>query len=79
MIVKPTPEVVQALTNLRPSNDFQTVLEFLSAQREKARDETESTVEGPALWRAQGRSIFLRDFAALVAKAPNTLERFKSK
>ena len=77
--MKPTPEVTQALTNLRVSPDFEVVLEFLAAQRTVARDETETIVEGPLLWRAQGRSTFLRDFLKMNQGAPEQLQKFKSK
>jgi hypothetical protein len=77
--LKPTPELVQALVNLRPSHDFETVVQFFLAQRETARDECETYVEGPKLWRAQGRSAFIKEFLKLDEGAATTLEKFKSK
>lgn len=77
--MKPTPELVQALVNLRVSHDFDTVVQFLRAERETARDECESIIEGPKLWRAQGRSTFVKDFLTLDEDAAAALEKFKSK
>ena len=76
--MKPTPEIVQALTNLRVSDDFATVLDFLASERSAARDETETVVEGPKLWRAQGRSQHIKDFLKLNQEAPQHLEKFKA-
>jgi len=76
--LKPTQELVQALTNLRVSNDFDVVVEFLRAQRKVARDETESITDGPKLWRAQGRALFLKEFLALDENAATDLQKFKS-
>ncbi len=76
--MKPTPELVQALVNLRVSHDFDTVVQFLRAEREVARDECESIVEGPKLWRAQGRSGFIKDFLKIDEGAAASLEKFKS-
>lgn len=75
--MKPTPEIVQALTNLRVNSDFEVVLSFLASQREQARDDCETFVEGPKLWRQQGRATFVRDFFVLNEEAPKHLDKFK--
>jgi hypothetical protein len=76
--LKPTAEVVQALTNLRVSQDFEVVVLFLVEQRRIARDELESIPDGPKLWRAQGRSLFIKEFLALDENAASELQKFKS-
>lgn len=77
--MKPTPELAQALTNLRVNDDFAVVLDFLVGERSTARDETESLIEGPKLWRSQGKGLFIRDFLKINRDAPQDLEKFKSK
>ena len=77
--MKTNPDIAQALTNLRASTDFQTVLDFLASERSKARDDCESLTDGPKLWRAQGRSVFVREFFSVVESAPMDLQKFKDK
>ncbi len=76
--MKPTPELAQALTNLRVSDDFEVVVSFLREQREKARDDCESIIEGPKLWRAQGKAACLREFLGTTENAAILLDKFKS-
>lgn len=47
-------------------------------ERTRARDELESLVDGPKLWRAQGRAVLVRDFLKLYHEAPQQLQRFKA-
>ena len=77
--MKPTPEVVQSLVNLRVSPDFEVIVQFLRAQREMARDDCETIPDGVKLWRQQGRSACLKEFLELDEKAAVTLQKFKSK
>lgn len=77
--MKTNPKLAQALTNLRASTDFETVLDFFASERNVARDETESLVADEKLYRAQGRSLFLRDFLKMNEEAPRDLEKFKLK
>ena len=76
--MKPTPEVVQSLVNLRVSPDFEVVVQYLRAQRETSRDNCEILIEGPKLWREQGRSLCLKEFLVLDETAANHLQKFKS-
>jgi len=76
--LKPTPEVVQSLVNLRVSPDFEVIVQFLRAEREEARDNCETIPDGVKLWREQGRAGFLKDFLELDEKSAATLQKFKS-
>jgi hypothetical protein len=75
--LKSSPELAQALVNLRPNHDFEVVLEAFARARQEARDTCESTLEGPMLSRAQGEATFLKKFFKLNENAPNELELFK--
>lgn len=75
--MKTTPELAQALTNLRPNADFEVVLEFFARVREEARDECESVADDTVRLRAQGRGLFIRDFFKLSADAPLDTQKFK--
>lgn len=76
--MKPTPEVVQSLVNLRVSPDFEVVLSYLRDQREIARDNCETIPDGVKLWREQGRSLCLKQFLELDEKSALNLQKFKS-
>lgn len=75
--MKATPELAQALTNLRPNHDFEVVLEAFARARQEARDKCETFTDGPLLNRAQGEATFLKDFFKLNENAPKDLELFK--
>ncbi len=77
--MKPTPEIVQSLVNLRVSPDFGVVVQYLRAQREKSRDSCETIPDGVVLWREQGRALCLKEFLELDESAAETLQKFKSK
>lgn len=48
--------------NLRVSDDYQTVLEWLRTERKTARDELEQRTDPVALAQSQGKATFIRDF-----------------
>lgn len=74
--MKVTPEVAQALSNLRGNPDFQTVLKWV---RESGSKEQEKCVDadGLVLYRAQGSAKTLRDFSQAFDDAPDTLKKLK--
>lgn len=76
--MKTSADLAQALTNLRASTDFQTVLDFVVSERKVARDECEVHAADASLYRAQGRAAWLRDFLNMNEEAPQDLEKFKS-
>ena len=76
--MKTSPDLAQALTNLRASTDFKTVLDFIVSERSIARDECESHTALMPLYKAQGRAAWLKDFLKMNEKAPEDLEKFKS-
>ncbi len=53
-------------------------MQYLRAQRETARDNCETIVEGPKLWREQGRSLCLKQILELDEGAAAHLQKFKS-
>lgn len=75
--MKPTPELAQALTNLRANADFDVVLTAFARAREVARDQCEAHPADEKLFRAQGEAQFLRQFFRLNEAAPKDLELFK--
>lgn len=77
--MKPTPEVVQALANLRMSSDFKTFLEWIEAGLSDARDTCERHTADEKLYRAQGICQALRNIQETNEEAPKLLEQFKSK
>lgn len=77
--MKPTPEVVQALANLRPSHDFSTFLEWIEEGLESARDTCEKHTADEKLYRAQGICQALRNIKQVNEDAPVLLQKFKSK
>jgi hypothetical protein len=74
--LKLTPQLAQALTNLRVNADFKL---FLSALKEDEETETDTALktEGTQCARAQGAVLKLRQLQEQFMNAPNTLERFK--
>jgi hypothetical protein len=77
--LKPTPEVVQALTNLRVSTDFETFLDWIEEGLQSARDTCEKHTADEKLYRAQGRCETLRTILTTNTDAPKLLEHYKSK
>ena len=76
-MINPTPEVLQALTNLRVSSDFETVVEWLRENRKTARDKLEDHVEDKYFLRFQGEARFLKEFLELNDTAPQRLDKIK--
>jgi hypothetical protein len=70
------PKVYQALTNLRASVDFGTVVGALKIAEQEAIEQCYSC-EGTPLYRAQGAAKAYRELLELIATAPQTLEKFK--
>lgn len=77
--MKPTPELAQALTNLRSNHDFEVVLAAFARAREVARDQCETLPADEKLYRAQGEAAFLKSFFKLNEAAPKDLDLFKRK
>ena len=76
--MKPTPEVVQALANLRPSHDFKTFLDWIEAGLEAARDTCEKHTADEKLYRAQGNCQVLREIIEINEGSPELLQKFKA-
>ena len=76
--MKVTPEVAQALVNLRGSSDFQTLVQGLEEIVEKDRD-TCAAADGLLLYRAQGSVKSLSGILKAYADAPTILNKFKSR
>lgn len=77
-MIKPTPEVLQALTNLRVSTDFETVVEWLRENRKTARDKLEDHTEDKLFFRIQGESRCLKELLDINDTAPQRLEKVKA-
>jgi hypothetical protein len=77
--LKPTPEVVQALANLRPSQDFKTFLAWIEEGLDAARDTCEKHTADEKLYRAQGICQALREIKSTNEEAPKLLEFYKNK
>jgi hypothetical protein len=75
--LKSSPELAQALTNLRPNHDFEVVLEAFARARQEARDTCESSLDDTLRSRAQGEALFLKEFLKLNEAAPTDLDKFK--
>lgn len=75
----PTPELYQALVNLRGNQDFKTVVEWFSGGLDAARDTTEKSPADLQLYRAQGQAATCRTFVEATNRAPAMLEKIKSK
>jgi len=75
--VKLTPQLSQALTNLRGNADFKVFLEGL---KEYEADRKQACVEndGLPLYRAQGAVKTLQFLQQWFVDAPSTLEKFKN-
>ena len=74
--MKLTPQLSQALTNLRGNADFKVFMEGLKeyeADRQKACVDN----DGLPLYRAQGAAKTLQSLQQWFADAPSTLEKFK--
>ncbi len=76
--MKLTPEIAQALTNLRGNGDFKV---FLEGAKEYESNEKQNCVdrEGPNLFRSQGAVKALQSLLSAFDNAPNALEKFKTK
>lgn len=74
--MKITPEVAQALVNLRGNTDFQPFISWLEECLEKEREVCEGAV-GLKLKRAQGSASTLRTILKSYAEAPETLKKFQ--
>jgi hypothetical protein len=74
---KAPKEVLQAFTNLRVSDDFGVVIEWLRENRKTARDELEQHTEGLKFARAQGKALFLKYFIETNESAPEALKKYK--
>lgn len=77
--MNPTPELYQALVNLRGNPDFQTVVEWISDGLGAARDVTEKAPADLQLYRAQGQAATCRAIVEANKRAPDMLEKIKSK
>ena len=76
MKLKLDKETAQALTNLRASSDFRTILNWLAVGRSNARDVCQ-TGEGMTLFRAQGAASVLSSILKCMEDAPEVTEKFK--
>jgi hypothetical protein len=74
--VKATPEVAQALSNLRGNPDFQTVLKWVRDAESKEQEKCVDS-DGLVLYRAQGSAKTLRAFTETFDGAPDLLKKFK--
>lgn len=77
--MKPTPELYQALVNLRGNPDFKTVIEWVGDGLESARDTCEKAVADERLYRVQGEAAALRTIKEANQRAPDMLEKIKAK
>jgi hypothetical protein len=75
--MKPTKEVLQAMTNLRVSSDFEVVLEWLRNSRKTARDELENQLDEQKFARVQGRALALKVILDTNENAPALLAKYK--
>lgn len=71
------PRHAQAFTNLRASDDFKVVLNWLYSYAE-SETLTCTQQEGNALFRAQGRVAVIKDIFEAVEESPDILEKFKA-
>lgn len=74
---KPDETLARALTNLRASEDFQDVRDYLQlclADRDKAN----RRAQGEALLQGQGESLFLEKFIEAIDQAPVLMEKFRA-
>lgn len=74
--MKLTPQLAQALTNLRGNRDFKIVLEGLEEHTKEESVRCEEG-DGPVLYRAQGAVKALKWWTGTFDEAPVTLEKFK--
>jgi hypothetical protein len=77
MITKPTPAVLQALTNLRGQTAWLEIVKFLE---DESRATDRVLAEAQEDWRLrqmQGRAQFLRELLSLAQNAPTILEKLK--
>jgi hypothetical protein len=72
---KPSIQVLQAFINLRVSEDFETILEWLRECRKTARDELEQHTDEDLFARVQGRSQTLKSILDLSETANIQLEK----
>ena len=74
-MIKQTPDVAQALVNLRGNKDFQVFLKWLEASEAK---DTQLCVEadGLKLYQSQGSVKTLQAIAKAEAEAPDLLKKF---
>jgi hypothetical protein len=75
----PTPELYQALVNLRGNPDFQTVIAWLDDGLRSARDTCEKAPADLTLYRSQGEAKTCRAIVEANQRAPEMLEKLKSK
>jgi hypothetical protein len=72
---QPNIQVLQAFLNLRVSDDFEAILEWLRLCRKTARDELEQHVDSEKFSRVQGLSLALKKFLDVADKAAPLLEQ----
>ncbi len=70
-------EVLQACVNLRVSDDFKVILEWLRSNRKTARDGLEDHTDDEKFHRIQGESRCLRDILKTNDNAAQLLEKYK--
>lgn len=74
--MKLTPQLAQALTNLRSNRDFAIVMEGLAEHRAEESTRCEDG-DGTPLYRAQGGTKILKWWIDAFRDAPVALEKFK--
>ena len=74
----PTPELYQALVNLRGNPDFKTVIDWIDDGLTAARDTCEKAPPDERLYRAQGQAATCRAIVTARNHAPAKLEKLKS-
>lgn len=74
--MKISPELAQALTNLRANQDFHHLLKALAEDLEMETTRALS-LEGPQCHRAQGAVLKLREIFTDFESAPKTLDKLK--
>jgi len=75
--MKITPEVAQALVNLRGNRDFSTVLKWIEDSAAKATDDC-TKHDGLLLYRAQGAVGAFKKLTDTFTDAPVLLKKFQS-
>lgn len=75
--IKVTPQLAEALVNLRGNRDFET---FVKGMQEHVIVTTRQALDadGPLQLRAAGATRIMEQWVDVIAKAPETLDKFRN-